>query len=256
MNASRAWCQDGYAQRRIEELERQLAAQKTVNRLLVDRLEECAPSGRGGAIAEPDRSLDLAVVRKTREFQADVASLVSALRDYSHPSTSARELVDIADVVAVAASEARSEWKCVATLDVNIEPSFPAIPCLRKELSRVVLKLVTNAAHSIADVAHATCLGDKGKITISVKRCAQWAEIRVSDTGTHIPCDVRNRDFDPSFRTKSQVRGNGRGLAIAYGYIADGRADQISFATQAEKGSTFLVRLPLGEKSQEPPSCA
>jgi two-component system NtrC family sensor kinase len=174
-----------------------------------------------------------------------VASIVAAMKDFSHPSSDSKELVDLADIVKIATTVARSEWKYVADLEVIVEPGLPQVPCLRNEIGQVVLNLVVNAAHAIADVVRIDGSSEKGKLTVQVHRVGEFAEIRIQDTGTGIPEAIRGRVFDPFFTTKPVGRGTGQGLAICYSTVVEKHKGELFFETEIGRGTAFCVRLPL-----------
>jgi signal transduction histidine kinase len=67
----------------------------------------------------------------------------------------------------------------------------------------------------------------------------------VSDTGPGIPEEIRNKVFDPFFTTKEVGKGTGQGLNISHSVIVDKHGGSLDFETEMEKGSTFVIRLPL-----------
>ena len=70
-----------------------------------------------------------------------------------------------------------------------------------------------------------------------------YIEIRVSDSGQGIPKEDLSRIFEPFFTTKGQS-GTGLGLAITWGII-DNHGGTINVESEPEKGTTFVVHLPL-----------
>jgi len=68
----------------------------------------------------------------------------------------------------------------------------------------------------------------------------------VRDTGTGIPEGIRERIFDPFFTTKSADKGTGLGLATVLG-ITKGHGGFIDLQTERNKGSVFLVYLPVAQ---------
>ena len=70
-------------------------------------------------------------------------------------------------------------------------------------------------------------------------------EIRISDTGAGIPESVRAKVFEPFFTTKEVGKGTGQGLAIAYSVIVDKHQGSIAFETEVDRGTTFVLCLPL-----------
>ncbi|MFO0743359.1 MAG: ATP-binding protein, partial [Labilithrix sp.] len=180
-----------------------------------------------------------------------VGHIVSAMKDFSHPSGGEKTPVDLNESIATTITVATNEWKYVADVVTSFDPELPAVKCMRDEINQVVLNLVVNAAHAIDEV---TVGGSKGKGTITVEtRCSDgWAEIRVSDTGSGIPDYARNRVFDPFFTTKPVGKGTGQGLAIAYSVIVDKHHGEIGFDTVEGKGTTFIVRLPVDVHEERP----
>ena len=79
---------------------------------------------------------------------------------------------------------------------------------------------------------------------MQTKNCAGWAEIRIQDTGSGIPKNVRTRVFDPFFTTKEIGKGTGQGLSIARSVVVDKHGGSIHFETEEGKGTTFIIRLP------------
>jgi len=131
----------------------------------------------------------------------------------------------------------------VADVVTDFDPALPLVPCLPGEFNQVILNLVVNAAHAIADVVGKGG-AEKGKIGIQTRDCPECVEIRISDTGSGIPEKVRARIYEPFFTTKEIGKGTGQGLAIARSVVVDKHGGSIDFETQDGTGTTFIVRLP------------
>jgi signal transduction histidine kinase/uncharacterized membrane protein affecting hemolysin expression len=173
-----------------------------------------------------------------------VAKIVQAMKEFSHPSTVEKHAVDINRAIETTITVARNEWKYVAEVRTDLDSALPFVPCLAGEFNQVILNLLINAAHAIADVVGKG--GDqKGTITVSTKRDGEWAEIRIHDTGKGIPDEIRTRVFEPFFTTKALGKGTGQGLALAHAVIVTNHGGEIWFDGEVGKGTTFFVRLPL-----------
>jgi signal transduction histidine kinase len=177
-----------------------------------------------------------------------VAALVNAMKEFSHPDTKEKTALDLNRAIASTITVARNEWKYVADLETDFDPSLPPISCHPGEFNQVVLNLIVNAAHAIGDVA---LQGgpQRGTIRVETRRAAEWAEIRIKDSGTGIPEKVRSRIFDPFFTTKEIGKGTGQGLAIARSVVVDKHGGSIHFETEEGKGTTFIIRLPYDGKA-------
>ncbi|MEW5956852.1 MAG: PAS domain S-box protein [Chloroflexota bacterium] len=173
-----------------------------------------------------------------------VTKIVQAMRIFSHPGVEEKTAVNINEAIESTITVARNEWKYVADLETDFDPDLPAILCLPGELNQAILNILINAAHAIADVVGDGST-DKGKITVKTRRSGDWAEIRISDTGTGIPEAVQHRIFDPFFTTKEVGKGTGQGLAITHSVIVEKHGGTISFQTGPNKGTTFIIHLPI-----------
>jgi two-component system sensor histidine kinase FlrB len=84
-----------------------------------------------------------------------------------------------------------------------------------------------------------------GTLTVEVDRMNSqngWIQIKVEDTGKGIESEHLTKIFDPFFTTKS--KGLGLGLTITQ-KIIEGHGGTIGVESAAEKGSTFILRLPV-----------
>ncbi len=68
--------------------------------------------------------------------------------------------------------------------------------------------------------------------------------IRISDNGTGIPKEYKDRIFDPGFTTKGVGVGTGLGLSIAYKIIED-HSGYIKVDSDLGKGTTVFIELPV-----------
>jgi len=184
---------------------------------------------------------------------ARIQTIVGAMKDFSHPATD-RTPIDINRAIGSTITVATNEWKYVADVKTEFDLDLPSVPVMPGMFNQVILNLIVNAAHAIADVAKAR--PDKGTITVSTRQVERWAEVRVSDTGGGIPESIRDRIFDPFFTTKPVGKGTGQGLAIAHDAIINKHRGAISVESAVGEGTTFIVRLPLDLDSVEITSAA
>ncbi len=188
-------------------------------------------------------------IQQSLEGSQRISKIVRSMKDFAHPGTADKQAVDLNKAIDSTITVACNEWKYVAEMITDFDTSLPAVPCLLGELNQVVLNLIINASHAIADVVGDGSTG-KGRITIATHRADDSAEIRVSDSGTGIPLAIRPRIFDPFFTTKEVGKGTGQGLAISHTVIVEKHGGSISFETEEGRGTTFIIRLPLNEPSQ------
>ncbi len=186
-------------------------------------------------------------LQQSLEGVTRIAKIVQAMKDFAHPGSHERKAADLNKAIESTITVARNEWKYVADIETSFAENLPLVPCLLGEFNQVILNLTINASHAITDVIGDGANG-KGKITITTANIAnEWAEIRISDTGTGIPPQACSRIFDPFFTTKEVGKGTGQGLAISHNVIVEKHKGQLSFETEMGKGTTFIIRLPLAE---------
>ncbi|MCX6621469.1 MAG: PAS domain S-box protein [Acidobacteria bacterium] len=238
-----------FFQESFAELERMLGA-----------LDQLLPAIRGGSpsarlaaeIELLSREADLEYLREeiprsiaqSLEGVEHVSRIVGAMKEFSHPGPVEKRAVNLNRAIESTIQVSRNEWRYVATLETELEQDLPLVPCVQGEFNQVVLNLIINAAHAIADRVKERP-EPPGRITVSTRRNGDWAELRVTDTGTGIPEAVQAKIFDPFFTTKPVGKGTGQGLAIAHSVVVQKHGGAISFETDQGAGTTFLVRLPL-----------
>ena len=206
--------------------------------LLTELAAEAGRADIGFLIAEIPQA-----IAQSLEGVQRVSRIVRAMKEFSHPSET-KVAVDLNRAIETTMIVAQNELKYVADTRTDLDPQLPLVPCLPGEFNQVILNLLINAAHAIADVV-AGRPGTKGVITVSTRRVDAWAEIRIEDTGAGIPESARQRVFNPFFTTKPVGRGTGQGLAIAHTVVVKKHHGHIWFDTTAGRGTTFIVRLPL-----------
>ena len=137
----------------------------------------------------------------------------------------------------------------MADLVTDLDSTLPPVPCLSAEFNQVILNMILNSSHAIADVV-SDGSGKKGTITVSTRKEDNWAVIRIKDTGPGIPENIRSRIFDPFFTTKEVGKGTGQGLAISHSIVVDKHGGTIHFETELGKGTDFIIRLPIGNEPE------
>lgn len=178
-----------------------------------------------------------------------VASIVRAMKEFSHPGSEEKRAVDLNKAVEATVTISRNEWKYVADIDLHLDPGLPMVVCIAGEINQVLLNLLVNAAHAIAE-AQQRDAKKRGEITISTLHEGNWAEIRIRDSGAGIPVAVRDRIFDPFFTTKEVGKGTGQGLTLAQTVVVKKHSGRIWFETDPGQGTTFFVRLPISGASE------
>ncbi len=177
-----------------------------------------------------------------------VARIASAMKTFSRRGSSNKEMADINQAIDMTAAICRNEWRYDADLQLSLDPALPMISCHIGELSQVWLNLIVNAAHAIK------ARPDLPRGVIGVETCQRggMVEVTVSDNGTGMPEDVRERVFEPFFSTKAAGEGSGQGLAICRNIVTEQHGGEIELWTDVAEGTRFTIRLPI-ESAKTPP---
>ena len=215
---------------------------------LTDRLRSLAAANEADAVAA--LSADLPYLEeqlpKALERSLDglkrVAEIVRSMRELAHPDRPEMSEVDLNHVIRNALVVARAEYKYVAEVETDLAP-LPPVLCHAGELNQVMLNLLINAAHAIADIGGGS--DNMGVIRVSTRLDGDAVVISVGDTGGGIPENIRHRIFEPFFTTKEVGRGTGQGLAISHNIIVKRHGGAIDCDSQVGKGTVFRVRLPI-----------
>jgi len=176
-----------------------------------------------------------------------IAEIVRSMKEFSHVDQREMSRVDLNRAINSTLIIARSEYKYVADVKTDFQ-EIPQVLCHGGQINQVVLNLVVNAAHAIADKVKGT--PEMGLITVSTSTEDGFAVVSISDTGGGIPEAIRKRIFEPFFTTKEVGKGTGQGLSIAHNVIK-AHGGTLTFVTEIGKGTTFTVRLPLSAEESE-----
>ena len=180
-------------------------------------------------------------IERTIEGTERVATIVRAMKEFSHPDSSEKVVADVNRALQTTLMIARNEYKYLATVDLQCG-ELPELMCNVGELSQVFLNLIVNSAHALADAGRDTATG---KITIKTRAVDKWAEFSFEDNGIGIPQDIINKIYDPFFTTKEVGRGTGQGLAIARSIVVDKHDGRIDVESTPGVGTCFTLRLPI-----------
>jgi PAS domain S-box-containing protein len=184
---------------------------------------------------EPDVKESLEILEK----EVDTSErIISSLLDFARPRPAAKRKVDLNDVVRDALTRARvpDNIKVETYLHEGLSPLL-ADP---DQLGQVFGNVILNGVQAMPD-------GGRLLVRTETPRPG-WAAVAVSDSGEGIPGDRIGKVFEPLFTTKA--KGIGLGLAVTKSLI-EGHEGTIEVESEAGKGSTFTVVLPLITKESD-----
>lgn len=179
-------------------------------------------------------------IEQTIEGTRRVSEIVRALKDFAHPANDRPNPVDLNRAIESTIAVSKNEWKTVAAVEFDPDPTLPHVTALAGPLQQAVLILVVNAAQAIA--SHRT--EGLGTISITTEHDDDWVSIAVTDDGPGIPPEIHDRLFEPFFTTKAVGKGSGQGLPVAHSVVVQRHGGQLTFESEVGVGTTFTIRIP------------
>ncbi len=176
------------------------------------------------------------------------ASLVNRLLAFSRRQPIDPRIVDVAVELAGMEELIRRTIPHHA-FELIIEEGLGPVRCDPSQLAASVLNLAINARDAMPE---------SGRLLIEARSvhiprllgapqtdvaAGDYVAISVTDTGTGMPAEVRERVFEPFFTTKPHGQGTGLGLSMVYGFARQSEGD-VRIRSEEAKGTTITIYLP------------
>ena len=175
------------------------------------------------------------------------AEIVRNMLEFSRSSTRQLEPTQLNDVAHGSVNFMRNaiEFSMPALsqtliIEEDYDSSLPVMSASGVELQQVLVNLLKNAAQAIQEAQREAPL-----LRISTRYIPPLAEIRVEDNGTGMSQGTSKQIFDPFFTTKVVGQGTGLGLSISHFIITQRHHGRIEVKSTPNKGTTFIITLPI-----------
>ncbi|MCA9509415.1 MAG: response regulator, partial [Myxococcales bacterium] len=167
-----------------------------------------------------------------------IQQITTDLRTFARPLGETLVPTDVAECAAWALRVTARETESRARVTAALAPT-PLVLASEARIGQVLVNLLVNAAQAIADDAP-----DANEIHVETESDERgWAVLRVRDTGSGIPPEIRALIFEPFFSTKPERGGSGIGLAVSQN-IVERLGGEIRVESEPGRGSVFEVSLP------------
>lgn len=173
-------------------------------------------------------------VARTLVEQIDhLSKIASDFSQFANIGNPRKEVFDLHEVL----QSLTALYTATDNLDFNWKPVDQRIMLFadRTQLNRLFTNLLQNGLEAASD-------RERRKIGIEEKLEGDFIVVSISDNGSGIPEQTRDKIFTPNFTTKSS--GTGLGLAMSKSII-ENAAGEIWFETHEGLGTTFFVKIPL-----------
>ncbi len=188
----------------------------------------------------PDEITSRQFVQLAHDEVLRIGKLVRQMLDFYRFGQIELQAVDLnaALTEVLAGSQRRfEEHRIVVSRD--LDRNLPVVQASRDQMKQVFLNLVLNAIEAMPN---------GGRLEASSASVNGLVEMIIRDTGCGIPPENLAKIFDTFFTTKRAVHGVGLGLSVCYNIVHQ-HGGAIEVQSEVGKGSAFVVKLPLVEKT-------
>lgn len=214
---------------------------ETVNKLL-DIVERISQTTDDAQLNEFLEQMDIGFLKSDlQEVLEDnayglkrIADIVKNLKSFTHSTTQERGYFNLNACIEQAIKIAAATIKVPVEFDVQLSQKPLEVFGDRGEIEQVLLNLIVNASHAIAQ---------EGRITVTSVLKPQHVEVTIADNGCGIAESDLEEIFSPFFTSKPVGEGTGLGLAISRS-IMDAHDGEISVTSELGVGTCVTLHLP------------
>ena len=151
----------------------------------------------------------------------------------------------IKDTVELCETMARSRK---VAIKMETGDNIPHIHADSNQMEQVLMNLFVNAMDAMPD-GGTIIIGtefveiERNNHVHPLLSSGKYILIKVTDTGTGIPEEIKDKIFNPFFTTKGPGKGTGLGLAMVYGIVKEHKG-VLNVKSKTGKGTTFEIYLP------------
>ncbi len=179
------------------------------------------------------------------------AELTNQLLIFSRKGQSKLVEVNLPEVISESLKIIKPTFPKGIELKIEVDENIPPIIADPMQLQQIIINLAVNARDAIPEgegtitiVARQVEITNLQNFNTPDAKRGRYLCLCISDTGTGIPDEIKQKIFEPFFSTKPKGKGTGMGLAMVYGAVRNfGGFIQVN--SQLNKGTTFEIYLPV-----------
>jgi PAS domain S-box-containing protein len=215
----------------------------------------------------PEGSRSRGHVEKILQSTEKGAAIIQDLLTLARRGVTASDVINLNGVVSgflkSPVFEEMKDYHPLVTFRTEYDRNLLNIKGSTVHLEKTLMNLVSNAAEAISGAGEVTIRTESRYLDQAVRgyddvKGGDYAVLTVSDTGTGIPAENREKIFEPFYTKKKMGRsGTGLGLAIVWGTVKDHNG-YIDIQTEVGEGTTFTLYFPAtrveltAQKQKEP----
>jgi PAS domain S-box-containing protein len=139
-------------------------------------------------------------------------------------------------------------------IHTDLKPDVRTVEVDRGQIEQALLNLYVNAWQAMPEGGDLYLKTENAVLDVDFENdqpykveTGNYIKITVTDTGSGIDNETKQRIFEPFFTTKEMGRGTGLGLASVYGIIKS-HGGYINVYSETDMGTTFTIYLPASVK--------
>ncbi len=142
-------------------------------------------------------------------------------------------------------------------LELSLGEDLWAVKADPVQMEQVLMNLLVNARDAMPGKGTVSVhtsnveIGDELAAAHPEARPGEYVMVSMSDTGSGIPPEIRDKVFEPFFTTKESGKGSGLGLAMVYGIVKQHNG-YVWVYSEVGRGTTFEIFLPRCREETEP----
>ncbi|HET9166000.1 MAG TPA: ATP-binding protein, partial [Candidatus Angelobacter sp.] len=172
------------------------------------------------------------------------ASLTRQLLAFGRKQVMSLKLLDLAAVLEGLSSMVDCLVGAGVQISIRATKNVGLVRADQSQMEQVIMNLTANAREAMPEGGSLTITIDRYESSTDQPELppGEYARLSVSDTGAGMSQEVQSQIFEPFFTTKKT--GSGLGLSTVYGIVKQS-GGYITVTSEAQRGSTFSVYLPL-----------
>jgi two-component system, cell cycle sensor histidine kinase and response regulator CckA len=188
-------------------------------------------------------------IMQIKQNATRAATLVRQLLAFSRRQTLRPQVLDLGDALSDLTMLLRRLIGEKVKLDLVHGRDLWPVKVDVSQFEQVIVNLAVNARDAMPDGGKLTVrtanVGADAASRLAYKGmpAADYVGIEITDTGTGIPADIRDKIFEPFFSTKEVGKGTGLGLSTVYGIVKQ-TGGFIYVDSEPGRGTSFHIFLP------------
>jgi two-component system cell cycle sensor histidine kinase/response regulator CckA len=196
-------------------------------------------------------------VHSARNAGLRAAELVKGLLGFSRQTHLSLSRCDVNDVLQTTESLVRPTFDPRITITTDLQEGIWGLNADSNQIEQVIMNMIVNARDAMPNGG--SLMLTTRNIVIPPDRIdfipgsvpGEFVRISVTDEGSGMTEEVREKIFEPFFTTKEQGKGTGLGLATSFGIVQQ-HGGWINCDSVAGHGTTFHIFLPRNEVEMAP----